>query len=71
MHAQRRLDLACLTEEGLSQLVLAVHHRIRQARDTGQDVADDLLDLRVDLLVEQALRRQEACSGRDVEQHVP
>ena len=63
MDEQRRLDLACLTEEGLSDLVEAVAYRVRSARDQGLDPSPDLLDLRVDLLVEQALRRQEAREG--------
>jgi hypothetical protein len=59
MHEQRRLDLALLTDDGLVELLEAVSFKIRNARDTGVDVAPDLLDLQVDLLVERSCRIQE------------
>jgi hypothetical protein len=60
MDDQRRLDLALIGDEEFDELVQSISYRIRAARDVGEDVPGDLLHLRCELLVEQALRRQEA-----------
>jgi hypothetical protein len=59
MENQRRLDLALLTDDGLVELLEAVSFKIRNARDTGVDIAHDLLDLQVGLLVERSCRVEE------------
>ena len=63
MNEQRRLDLALLSDQELTDLEESVGQAIYVARESGAGIPPSLYSLRVEILVEQALKAQEGHGG--------
>lgn len=60
MNEQRRLDLACMSDEDLQQLANRTAFAVRNARDVGTLPDPELVSLDVQITIERALRVQES-----------